>query len=433
MTCCIFAGPSLRPPDRARFAEARWLPPARQGDVYRAVTLFQPRLIGLVDGYFRWVPAVWHKEILWAMQRGIHVFGAASMGALRAAELTHYGMHGVGRIFAAYRDGVLPPFDEPFEDDDEVAVVHGPEETGYLAASEAMVSIRVTLAAAADANVIGPKALHGLVAAAKALYFPRRSYDEVLRAGRAQGLPGAELDALEAFLPQGRIDQKRADAIELLERLRAWSERDPEPSSAAFRFQHTTLWDRVVRGLAQAVVHAAPDTQVLAEARLEGFAFIALRESVLAQLLDPGGSCAASGAPLEDSEPDLALRARRHAMALERERIPPAVIERHVLVRLRASGRYAALLARAQDKAGRLRGEPVGAEVARFDGLQRLGLEDWYFGQCLGSEIPEDLPGYLNQAGYLDERTFHEALFAEYLYRRTVAGRGATGPDHAPT
>ena len=28
------------------------------------------------------VPAVWHKEILWAMSCGVHVYGAASMGAL---------------------------------------------------------------------------------------------------------------------------------------------------------------------------------------------------------------------------------------------------------------------------------------------------------------------------------------------------------------
>ena len=87
----------------------------------------EPQAIGIIDGYFQWAPAVWHKEILWAIQQGVHVFGAASMGALRAAELAPFGMRGVGRIFEAYRDGVLPGSgDEPFEDDDEVAVVHGP-------------------------------------------------------------------------------------------------------------------------------------------------------------------------------------------------------------------------------------------------------------------------------------------------------------------
>jgi len=107
MTACIFAGPSLAPRDAAAPADFTWLPPARHGDVYRAVSLLRPRAIGIVDGYFQWVPSVWHKEILWALQQGVHVFGAASMGALRAAELAPFGMRGVGRIFEAYRDGVF--------------------------------------------------------------------------------------------------------------------------------------------------------------------------------------------------------------------------------------------------------------------------------------------------------------------------------------
>ena len=63
------------------------------------------------------------------------------MGALRAAELHVFGMQGVGRIFEAYRDDSL-------EDDDEVAVLHAPEEAGFLPLSEPMVNIRTTLARA---------------------------------------------------------------------------------------------------------------------------------------------------------------------------------------------------------------------------------------------------------------------------------------------
>ena len=65
----------------------------------------RPRAVGIIDGYFQQVPSVWHKEILWAMAQGVHVFGSASMGALRAAELAPFGMRGVGLIFEAYRDG----------------------------------------------------------------------------------------------------------------------------------------------------------------------------------------------------------------------------------------------------------------------------------------------------------------------------------------
>jgi len=123
MTTILFAGPTLKKHDAASLGAAECLPPVRQGDIYRAVARQRPRAIGIVDGVFQHVPSVWHKEILWAMSNGIHVFGAASMGALRAAELSPFGMVGVGRIFEAYRSGVLEPYgDAPFEDDDEVAI-----------------------------------------------------------------------------------------------------------------------------------------------------------------------------------------------------------------------------------------------------------------------------------------------------------------------
>ena len=93
MTVYVFAGPTLRHDEIREHLDAVCLPPAAQGDVYRAA-LNRPRVIAVVDGYFEGVPAVWHKEVLWALDHGIHVFGSASMGALRAAELAHFGMTG---------------------------------------------------------------------------------------------------------------------------------------------------------------------------------------------------------------------------------------------------------------------------------------------------------------------------------------------------
>jgi hypothetical protein len=70
------------------------------------------------------MPTVWHKEILWAMSEGTHVYGSASIGASRAAELHSFSIVGIDGIFEAYPDGILT-------DDDEVAVLHGLEELGY--------------------------------------------------------------------------------------------------------------------------------------------------------------------------------------------------------------------------------------------------------------------------------------------------------------
>ena len=165
----VFAGPTITAEDvRAILPDAEVLPPVAQGDVYRAARL-RPRAMGIVDGVFDRVPAVWHKEILSALSDGIAVYGAASMGALRAAELDAFGMVGVGDIYAAYRDGAI-------EDDDEVAIAHGTAETGYRELSDAMVNIRATLAAADDAGILSGATAREIEAAAKALFYPQRTY-----------------------------------------------------------------------------------------------------------------------------------------------------------------------------------------------------------------------------------------------------------------
>jgi hypothetical protein len=195
----IFLGPTMAHRQAAALLGATYLPPAAQGDLYRAA-LRRPKVIGLVDGLFEHVPSVWHKEILWAMDQGIHVFGAASMGALRAAELASFGMEGVGAIYEAYASGEL-------EDDDAVAVAHGPAESGYLILSDALVNIQATLAAAERSGVIGARCAARLRELARATFYAERSYRRLLADAEATGMPAAELAALRDWLPTGRVDQ----------------------------------------------------------------------------------------------------------------------------------------------------------------------------------------------------------------------------------
>ncbi len=137
MKVTVFAGPTIDAATIGSYIDAEVLGPASFGDVYR-VARRRVDAIAIIDGYFDRVAAVWHKEVLWAMSEGVHVFGAASMGALRAAELADFGMVGIGEVFRAYQSGEL-------EDDDEVAVVHGSADAGYSGGSEAMVNIRASM------------------------------------------------------------------------------------------------------------------------------------------------------------------------------------------------------------------------------------------------------------------------------------------------
>ena len=239
MRIVVFLGPTLSSGEASVHLQATYLPPAAQGDVYRVVA-DQPLAIGIVDGYFERVPAIWHKELLWALKRSIHVLGAASIGALRAAELASFGMIGVGEIYRAFRSGAL-------EDDDEVAIAHGDEVTGYRATSEAMVNIRATLSAAERAGAINAGTRAELEIMAKAMFYPDRSYPRLLAMAAEGGLPMCEIGALRSFLVNGRVDQKRADAIAMLDALRAIHATGIRPEVPRFSFSHTNAWDQLVR------------------------------------------------------------------------------------------------------------------------------------------------------------------------------------------
>jgi hypothetical protein len=239
MRAVIFAGPSLPPHVRPSISVVEWLPPVRQGDVYRAA-LTRPAIIAIVDGYFEVTPTVWHKEILWAMAQGIQVYGAASIGALRAAELDAFGMKGVGRIYEMYRDGVL-------QDDDEVAVLHGPEELGFPSLTEAMVNVRATLGGAVAVHVTDAAIAERLIRVAKALFYKDRTYDRLFEAAALDGFDAAVLRPLRAFLSEGQIDQKRRDALEMLEAVQNGLAVPRNAAHVRFRFAWTAAWDAAVQ------------------------------------------------------------------------------------------------------------------------------------------------------------------------------------------
>lgn len=233
----VFLGPSL-PVDEARaLCDAIVLPPAAVGDVYRLVRDARPARIAIVDGYFERMAAVWHKEILHALEARVAVYGAASMGALRAAELAPFGMIGVGRVFAAFRRGALV-------DDDEVAVAHLPGEHGFAPVSTALVELRAGLALARRRGAIGARVHDRLVALAAARFYRERSWDQLVADARAAGIgarPLARLASVVAASPRA-VDVKAADARALLRRLaRTPARRPPRPP---WRMARTWFWDQ---------------------------------------------------------------------------------------------------------------------------------------------------------------------------------------------
>ncbi len=235
----LYVGPTL--PDAARVAGAdvTVLPPVAAGDLLRLA----PRagdVVGIVDGYFHQTRAVRHKEIMHLLDVGVTVLGAASLGALRAAELDRFGMRGVGTIYEDYRDGRLVA-------DDEVTLLHGPAESGYQGASEPLVNIRATLASAEAEGVISAEVGAETVRVLAASPYPARTYHAVVAAARAAGLPPAAAASLERLCRTRPVNRKRADALLLVSQL---TTSPPRPAGAfpLARTVHLDSWQQLAQG-----------------------------------------------------------------------------------------------------------------------------------------------------------------------------------------
>ncbi|SDX24016.1 hypothetical protein SAMN05444358_10421 [Ruegeria halocynthiae] len=426
MSAVVFVGPTLQAEVVRKYFDATILPPVQQGDVYRAVR-GQPRAIGIIDGYFDGVPSVWHKEILWAMEQGIPVFGSASMGALRAAELADFGMIGIGQIFEDYLSGAI-------EDDDEVAVLHGPAELGFPPLSEPMVSIRATIEQAQTEGQLGTAAGSALLRTAKELNYRDRVWDRIMA-----GQP--DLEGFQRWLPKGRVDAKGDDARAMLAemaRYLAAGAVTPVPQ----RVERTLAWRELCTRVDTETTRQESGARALVdELRLDPALYNRLRDRAALSLLSKDKTHRQGREPDKQAllrqmaehrrearlprhadllqwlqENDLSLT-QYEAMLADRSRIDIAVgaladdLDDALLAELRHSGDYGTLRARAQRKAEQLL-EPDNANVT----ANRTQSLMWYFETRLDRAMPDDLESYAIGLGLEGRDAFVDLIEAEFLF-----------------
>ena len=428
MSVVVFTGPTLPRSEVGQFClDCQIMPPARQGDIWSAVRAHRPVAIALIDGVFFHDPAVWHREILWALAEGVHVFGAASMGALRAAELAPFGMQGVGKVFEAYRDGIWPGFPEPFEDDDEVAVIHAPAELGHAPLSDAMVDLRDTLLAASADGIITIAEARALAERLKSLPFGERSLAHIVSIG-TELLGPATAERLSEWLPVCSVPRKRLDALAMLERLSNFINNRPEPFTPPFRFEVTQTWHDFVSA---PIALTLEEELVLEEVRL------CVEDWHDTERAGLGRLCAVNTAPASRSDDErMSLKQFRLARGLVRRAdldawlvsnaatagqlrqmmreeaamtaslaVPPAGLARAVVDHLRMTDRFSALLGRAMDKRARLAGVEPPGPGPRLDAAlgwfrDRAGEDGW-------ASAPK---------AWADEAGFHRAVWRDYIF-----------------
>jgi hypothetical protein len=450
MSVIVFCGPTICAAEVREQVDATCLPPVGYGDILRAVeTSPKPRVIAIIDGFFRTVPAVRHKEILWALHQGVHVFGAASMGALRASELCDYGMVGIGSVFSDYRSGRI-------EDDDEVAVEHGPPELGFLPLSDAMVDIRATLSAAVRNGVVGRSTESSLISQAKQLFYAERHWPELLERARATDLGAPEIDALEAWLPMGRVNRKRQDALEMLGTIRHFIVTDPPPFESSFTFERTDVWD-----LDYEAAHCLPHSigtgadallaqDILDELRLLPNDYALAQQEALARALSIR-EARRQGIKETPEEKERALRewlrdrGTRLQKALEDNRLGEpeldAFLRDEALVRwaaetfehlacdnlinaLRSHGRLATLIERAEAKRRALRTMGKEESTMQTSDKSPAALLGWFWRTTFPGQmqmIPAEL--LAQKMGFPDVSAMSRALLREYHFRKYCRSR----------
>jgi hypothetical protein len=194
----VYLGPSLPLATAQRILRADYRPPVKRGDLPRQ----HDGVIVIIDGEFGQNLSVSPKEILRLLDSGAMVIGAASMGALRAAELYPFGMSGCGWIFQAFRSGHVVA-------DDEVAVAYSQDNLAALTVP--LINVRYWLERLRADGQVDRTTAQRMLARTSRLFYAERTQHH-LRAEWEKSIGRSEVNRLLA-LTDGRItDVKAADA-----------------------------------------------------------------------------------------------------------------------------------------------------------------------------------------------------------------------------
>jgi len=193
----IYLGPSMPLEDARQILEGDYRAPIRRGDLTGAAP---GTVVAMIDGVFEQNLSVSPSEVHEAVGRGVLIFGGASMGALRAAEVP--GVIGVGQVFKWYREGLITR-------DDEVALLFA--ESPYRALTVPAVSVRFAVERLCRLGTIDQELGNALISAALKISYKERTYAAILQAAGVSG--HRDSDDLITMLQAHDIKYRDAQAV----------------------------------------------------------------------------------------------------------------------------------------------------------------------------------------------------------------------------
>jgi hypothetical protein len=207
----VFLGPSLSIEKARKIINAKFLPPAKKGDFIKLSLISEKKIIILIDGVFLQDYPPTPIEVFQVVNKNnFQVYGASSLGALRAVELEKFGMKGYGRVFEIFKKNII-------NSDDEVAVTF---DNSYNLLSEAMIDIRYNLFLAFKKGIIDKETKQLITRTAKKIYFPFRSYENIMK--KSIELYSNRRDTIKDFnnfVSTQRQSLKELDAMGILKKI----------------------------------------------------------------------------------------------------------------------------------------------------------------------------------------------------------------------
>lgn len=217
----VFAGGSISRRDVPPDEDLVWAGPAEQGDMVAAVLEGFENIL-VIDGYFYTKFPCTTLEVMLALENGVNVFGASSIGALRAVELDAWGMVGMGRVYEYLKKQEIKPYH----------VVAQTYDEADRPLTTPLIQIVYFLVCASSDGIVTREEHESLRNAADEIHFTFLSFESFFRsAGSSGAVPPQKVTALRDYYASkgvAHFDIKKQDALKLLESFRsAVAERDP--------------------------------------------------------------------------------------------------------------------------------------------------------------------------------------------------------------
>jgi hypothetical protein len=207
----IYSGLSLAKKDVKRLCpSAEFSLPIGRSEIIKDIKS-GVQVIGIIDGVFLQNKAVSPAEIMDALRCGVSVYGSSSMGAMRAAELSPYGMVGVGRI---YEHITVTPY---FRDDYLGQIFFENSETASLP----FLDFAFGIEDAYQQGTITGKTGFSLLETYESLHFSERNIPALCQRIRStRRRPEAMIKAL-GLVAKSITSTKRQDGLALLRKINA--------------------------------------------------------------------------------------------------------------------------------------------------------------------------------------------------------------------